>query len=162
MLWTGEFIGLCLHWADRKCSIDKERAERSSPNVGHQSVSKLPAIPFVTGQVPREIPLLVEKPRRDDAAKQHRGIRRPRARARPAAWQESSTHRPNTSDGGRCRRVRRNRMASAFSTPSIRLDRIGESDPPARVFRLNLHKVAGNRGNNVPFPGCHVKLNPHP
>jgi hypothetical protein len=56
----------------QKCRIDKERAKRSSPDVRNQSVSNFPAILFVTGQVPREIPLLIEKPRRDDAAKQHR------------------------------------------------------------------------------------------
>jgi hypothetical protein len=37
--------------------------------VGKQSVSNLPAILFVTGQVLREKSLLVEKTRRDDAAK---------------------------------------------------------------------------------------------
>src|SRR6478672_8130221 len=56
----------------QKCSIEKERAKRRSPNVRNQSVSNLSAIPFVTEQVPREITLLVEKPRRDHAAKQHR------------------------------------------------------------------------------------------
>jgi hypothetical protein len=36
--------------------------------VGNQSVSNLPAIVLVTPKVPRQIPLLVEEPRRDDAA----------------------------------------------------------------------------------------------
>jgi hypothetical protein len=53
-------------WFHRRAyGIDKERAKRSSPDVGNQSVSNLLAIPFITGQVPREIPLLVEKPRRE-------------------------------------------------------------------------------------------------
>ena len=60
MLWTGEFIGLCLHWADRKCSIDKERAERSSPERGAHRNPASGDTPR-SGQVPREIPLLVER-----------------------------------------------------------------------------------------------------
>jgi hypothetical protein len=56
--------------------IDKERAKRSSPDVWNQSVSNLPAIPFVTGQVPREIPLLVEKP--DDKLQDTVGIKPPK------------------------------------------------------------------------------------
>jgi hypothetical protein len=36
--------------------------------------------------------------------------------------------------------------------------RISESDPPARRFRINLHKVAGNRRGHVPFPGSHVEV----
>ena len=39
--------------------------------MGKQSVSNLPAIVFVTGRVPREIPLLVEKPRHDARAIRH-------------------------------------------------------------------------------------------
>jgi hypothetical protein len=37
-------------------------------------------------------------------------------------------------------------------------DCIGETDPPARRFRINLHKVAGNRRGHVPFPGSHVEV----
>jgi hypothetical protein len=37
-------------------------------------------------------------------------------------------------------------------------DRIGESDLPGVVFRLNLHKVAGNRCGHIPLFGCHVEV----
>ena len=40
--------------------------------------------------------------------------------------------------------------------------RIGETDPPASGFRINLYQVAGNRGCHVPLLGCHVEINTRP
>jgi hypothetical protein len=36
--------------------------------------------------------------------------------------------------------------------------RIGETDPPASGFRINLHNVAGNRRGHVPLLGRHVEV----
>jgi hypothetical protein len=47
------------------------------------------------------------------------------------------------------------RLLDAFGASN----RIGESDPPTCVFRLNLHKMAGNCCGHIPFLGRHVDAN---
>jgi hypothetical protein len=37
--------------------------------------------------------------------------------------------------------------------------RIGQLRPPDRIFRFDLHKVAGNRGGHVPLLSCHAENN---
>ena len=49
-------------------------------------------------------------------------------------------------------------LVNAFGAPN----RIGKTDPPAGVFRLNLYQMAGNRDGHVPFLGCHVEINTRP
>jgi hypothetical protein len=45
------------------------------------------------------------------------------------------------------------RLLNAFGASN----RIDETDPPASGFRINLHKVAGNRCGHIPLFGCHVR-----
>jgi hypothetical protein len=51
----------------------------------------------------------------------------------------------------------RSRIASTFSTLSVRLTAYAKTDPPACGFWINLHQMARDRSCHIPLLGRHVR-----